>query len=120
MERIVAAAKAAAIHDDIARMAMGYESLVGDMGTTLSGGQKQRTLIARALYRNPKLLVLDEGTSHLDPVTEKRANDTVGALGITRIIIAHRMETVSAANRVYIMGEARLHGPLDNSPPTYG
>ena len=116
MERIVAVATAAAIHDDVARMPMGYESLVGDMGTTLSGGQKQRILIARALYRNPKLLVLDEGTSHLDPVTEKRASATVGALGVTRIVIAHRLETVSAANRVYFMSEARLHGPLDSPP----
>jgi len=116
-ERIAAAATAAAIHDDIARMPMGYESLVGDMGTAVSGGQKQRILIARAIYRNPKLLVLDEGTSHLDPVTEKRVNFTVGALGVSRIVIAHRLETVSAANQVYFMNGARLHGPLDPPRP---
>jgi ATP-binding cassette subfamily B protein RaxB len=108
MERIAAAAAAAAIHDDIARMPMGYQSLVGDMGTALSGGQKQRILIARALYRNPRLLVLDEGTSHLDPLTEKRASASIGALGVTRIIIAHRLETISAASRVYVVSQGRL------------
>jgi ATP-binding cassette subfamily B protein RaxB len=82
-------------------MPMSYETLVGDMGSSLSGGQKQRVLLARSLYRQPKLLVMDEGTAHLDPQTEQRVNASIGAMGITRIIIAHRAETISAADRIY-------------------
>lgn len=99
-ERIQAAAAAAAIHDDISAMPMGYETLVGDMGSALSGGQKQRVLLARALYRRPTLLVMDEGTSHLDPGHERRVNAAISELGITRIIVAHRRETLAAADRV--------------------
>jgi ATP-binding cassette subfamily B protein RaxB len=101
MARVVAAAGAAAIHHDIERMPMGYETLVGDMGSALSGGQKQRVLLARALYRRPKLLVMDEGTAHLDAATERMVNAAIAELGITRIIVAHRRETISAAERVY-------------------
>jgi ATP-binding cassette subfamily B protein RaxB len=98
--KIEKAAAAAAIHADILAMPMGYETLVGDMGSALSGGQKQRVLLARALYREPKLLVMDEGTSHLDAEHERQVNRSVGAMGITRIIIAHRQETIAAADRV--------------------
>lgn len=100
MTRIHAAASAAAIHDDVARMPMGYETLVGDMGSTLSGGQKQRVLLARALYRAPKLLVMDEGTAHLDAQTEQSVNKAIAGMGITRIVIAHRAETIQAADRI--------------------
>lgn len=100
MERIQAAASAAAIHEDVARMPMGYETLVGDMGSTLSGGQKQRVLLARALYRAPKLLVMDEGTAHLDAQTEMAVNAAIAGMGITRIVIAHRAETIQAADRI--------------------
>ncbi|UUZ50827.1 ATP-binding cassette domain-containing protein [Massilia sp. B-10] len=62
----------AAIHEEIVRMPMGYQSLVGDMGSSLSGGQKQRVLLARSLYKNPKILVLDEATSHLDVENERQ------------------------------------------------
>ena len=108
MARILESASAAAIHDDIAAMPMGYETLVGDMGSTLSGGQKQRVLLARALYRRPLLLVMDEGTSHLDGALEARVNAAVGALGITRIIFAHRAETIASADRVYLLDKGRL------------
>jgi ATP-binding cassette subfamily B protein RaxB len=108
LARIAAAAGAAAIHDDILRMPMTYETLVGDMGSSLSGGQKQRVLLARALYRDPKLLVMDEGTAHLDAPTEQRVNASIGAMGITRIIIAHRAETISAAQRVFVAVSGKL------------
>jgi len=111
-DRIIEAAKAASIHNDIERMAMGYETLVGDMGSALSGGQKQRVLLARALYRKPKLLVMDEGTAHLDATHESRVNEAVSNMGITRIIIAHRQETIAAADRVYVLGGGKLH-PLE-------
>ncbi|MFC7520072.1 peptidase domain-containing ABC transporter [Xanthomonas populi] len=101
LSEIEAAARAAGIHDDILKMPMGYETLVGDMGSTLSGGQKQRILLARALYRQPKVLVLDEATSHLDSDNEKVVNDAVMDLEITRIIIAHRKETIAMADRVF-------------------
>jgi ATP-binding cassette subfamily B protein RaxB len=101
--RIVEAATAAAIHDEILAMPMGYETMVGDMGSSLSGGQKQRLLLARALFRNPKILLMDEGTSALDADREKIVNAAVAALGITRIVIAHRLETILCASRIYRM-----------------
>jgi ATP-binding cassette subfamily B protein RaxB len=93
-------ARMAAIHDDIMAMPMDYNTLVGDMGSSLSGGQKQCVLLARALYRRPKILFLDEGTAHLDVDTERRINEMLRRLDITRISIAHRPETLRAADRV--------------------
>ena len=109
MEQVVASAVAASIHDDIAAMPMQYETLVGDMGSTLSGGQKQRVLLARALYRQPKILVMDEGTAHLDSAHEQAVNAAIGAMGITRIIIAHRKETIEIAERILVMATGQLH-----------
>ncbi|MEG3147154.1 peptidase domain-containing ABC transporter [Sphingomonas sp. RT2P30] len=101
MTRVTAAVQAAALAEDIAKMPMGFETLVGDMGSSVSGGQKQRLLLARALYRAPKLLVMDEGTSHLDPVCEQAVNAAIAKMGITRVIIAHRLETIISADRIY-------------------
>lgn len=98
MERVVTAAQMAAIHEDVMRMPMGYQSLVGDMGSGLSGGQKQRVILARALYRQPRLLVLDEATSHLDGRCEQSVNRVVQSIGVTRIVVAHRSETIASAN----------------------
>jgi ATP-binding cassette subfamily B protein RaxB len=98
--RVVECARLAAVHADIEAMPMGYETLTSDMGTTLAGGQQQRVLLARALYKNPKVLVLDEATSNLDAALEKAINANIAALNITRIIVAHRSETIASAGRV--------------------
>jgi ATP-binding cassette subfamily B protein RaxB len=105
--RIEEAARLAQIHDDIAAMPMGYQSLVGDMGSSLSGGQRQRVLLARALYRKPAILVLDEATSHLDVEREMRINEAIGHMQITRIIIAHRPETIRSADRVVVLDHGK-------------
>lgn len=101
--RAQASARIAAIHDEISRMPMGYQTLVGDMGTSLSGGQKQRILLARALYRKPKVLVMDEATSHLDPPNEQRIVEALKSLHMTRIVVAHRRETINGTDRVIIL-----------------
>lgn len=103
--RIETCALMACIHHDIAAMPMTYNTLIGDMGTTLSGGQKQRVLLARALYKQPKILALDEATSHLDVSRERLVNDAIRQLHITRLIIAHRAETIASADRVVILGQ---------------
>ncbi len=110
-------AKLAAIDDEIKAMPMGYESLIGDMGTSLSGGQKQRVLLARALYRKPKILLLDEATSHLDVKLENAVNCAIRNASMTRIIVAHRPETILSAERVirldqgHIISDTRLPKP---------
>lgn len=113
--RIEESARLAAIAEDIEAMPMGYQTLVGDMGTVLSGGQKQRVMLARALYKQPKVLVLDEATSHLDIKREAEVNASIAGLNITRIVIAHRPETIGAAQRVIEMsrGAVVYDGPPD-------
>lgn len=89
-------------------MPMGYETLIGDMGTSLSGGQKQRVLLARARYRRPRVLLLDEATSHLDVTLERAVNAAVRRVGATRIIVAHRPETIRSADRVLTISGGRI------------
>jgi len=108
MARVEAAAEAAQVAQDIARFPMQYLSLVGDMGSTLSGGQRQRVLLARAFYRQPKILFLDEGTANLDEATEEKLADLIEGLKITRIVVAHRPALIRRAAKVYLLQDRRL------------
>jgi ATP-binding cassette, subfamily B, bacterial CvaB/MchF/RaxB len=97
-ERVVQAAEMAYIHDDIMKMPMAYLSVISDMGSALSSGQKQRLLLARALYRDPDVLFLDEGTANLDDATEQQVVAMITKLPITRIVIAHRPAMIAKAD----------------------
>lgn len=108
MQRVVAAAMAAQVHTDIMRAPMQYLTLVGDMGSTLSGGQRQRVLLARALYRAPKILILDEGTANLDEENESLIADLIDKMPITRIVVAHRPMLLRRAERVFTVGGRKL------------
>jgi ATP-binding cassette subfamily B protein RaxB len=108
MKRVVASAMAAQVHADIMRTPMQYLTLVGDMGSTLSGGQRQRVLLARALYRQPKILVLDEGTANLDEQNEELIADLIDQMSITRIVVAHRPALLRRAKRVFVVGGRKL------------
>jgi ATP-binding cassette subfamily B protein RaxB len=103
-ERMILCAQMAGVHEEIMAMPMGYNSLIGDMGSSLSGGQKQRVLLARALYRQPKILFLDEGTAHLDVDKEREVNNCLRGLNITRISVAHRPEMMSGADTILRIG----------------
>ena len=101
MQRVMECCRRAEIHDDIMKMPMKYETVVSDMGLNLSGGQKQRILLARALFREPDALLLDEGTAHLDVATEQRVISAIKKLRMTRLLVAHRPETIKAADVIY-------------------
>jgi ATP-binding cassette, subfamily B, bacterial len=92
-------------------MPMGYDTRLAAGGGGLSGGQRQRLAIARAIAHRPSVLLIDEGTSHLDVVTEQRVADNLDSLGCTRIVIAHRLSTVSAADQIVVLdGGAVVEG----------
>lgn len=101
------AARIACIHDDIMQMPMGYNTLLIDRGASLSGGQRQRLAIARAVLRRPRILVLDEATSHLDSVTEAAVTRQIRSLDCTVVMIAHRLSTVIDANRLIVLEHGR-------------
>ncbi len=116
LERVQASAMLAQIHEDICRMPMGYQTLVGDLGSGLSGGQKQRLLLARAIYRRPRILALDEATSHLDVARERAVTANLAQLPVTRLMIAHRPDTIAGAERVIVLDG----GVVDELPPPAG
>jgi ATP-binding cassette subfamily B protein RaxB len=101
-------ARLAAIFEEISAMPMGFNTLVGDMGTVLSGGQRQRVLLARALYKRPRILLLDEATSHLDVARESMVNQSIKGLDVTRVIVAHRPETIATAARVIVLSGGKV------------
>jgi ATP-binding cassette subfamily B protein RaxB len=104
-QRMIRCARLAGIDDEIMAMPMTYNSLVGDMGSSLSGGQKQRVLLARALYRQPRILFLDEGTAHLDLDNERHINEGLNALGMTRIAVAHRPAIIGGRRQNHLLAK---------------
>jgi len=100
-DRVIACARATSVLDDIQNLPMGFDTQVGDMGSNLSGGQVQRIMLARAIYQKPKILFIDEGTSNLDVDTEINVSNAIRELGITRVMSAHRQETIDTADRVF-------------------
>lgn len=118
MERVREVARMAQIDGEIEKMPMGYETLVGDMGSVLSGGQLQRVLLARALYPEPKVLILDEGTANLDAENERKILDVLRSLRITRIAVAHRPATLEAAGQVYSVKSGTLSDLLSANNAT--
>ncbi len=116
-ERMIGCAQLAGIHDEIMAMPMTYNSLIGDMGSSLSGGQKQRVLLARALYRGPQILFLDEGTAHLDIENERLINESLRRLNITRVNVAHRPEISGGADRVFVIAKKLVATSVPRESP---
>ena len=116
--RVEACASLSQVHAEIVRMPMGYQTLVGDLGSGLSGGQKQRILLARALYKGPQVLALDEATSHLDLANERAVANALSQMRLTRLIIAHRPETIAGAQRVVVLREGKVTEVLRSIPST--
>ena len=108
LRQVMVAAEQAALHEEIMRLPMGYETRVGERGSGLSGGQRQRLALARALATRPCLLILDEATSHLDGISEGKIKQALDNLTITRLIIAHRLSTVRDADRILVLDGGRL------------
>ena len=108
IDRITQAATIACLHDDVADMPMGYDTVISDGGGTLSGGQRQRVAIARALLRNPSVMLLDEATSALDNATEAKVIERLGRLRSTRVTVAHRLSTVRNADLILVMDKGKI------------
>ncbi len=110
LDEVIAAARAANAHDFIVDAPQGYDTIIGDRGVKLSGGQRQRLSIARAILKNPPILILDEATSSLDTESELLVQNAVENLmaGRTTIVIAHRLSTIQRADRIYVLSEGRV------------
>jgi ATP-binding cassette, subfamily B, bacterial len=108
LDRVIGAARTAAVHDDIDAMPMGYDTLIADGGTSLSGGQKQRIALARALVHKPSLLILDEATSALDAETERQVIANLAQQQCTQIILAHRLSTIASADIILVMDKGEV------------
>ncbi|MDO6720658.1 peptidase domain-containing ABC transporter [Psychrosphaera sp. 1_MG-2023] len=114
IEHVMYCAKIAAIHDEIIEMPMGYHSLIGEMGVALSGGQVQRIILARALFQSPQILLLDEASAHLDIHSECQINLSLNDLKVTKIVVAHRPETIAHCDRVLELSGGRLTDVTSN------
>jgi len=127
MQRILELSKMLGISDFIEQLPSGYNSLLGEQGVNLSGGQRQRIAIARALYRNPEILILDEATSNLDQLSESKVQSTLEWFklqGKTIILIAHRLNTIKNCDEILVLKEGKLveqgtHTSLSNNKESY-
>ena len=108
LEKVTICAQLACIHSEILQMNMQYNTLIKDSGSEISRGQKQRILLARAFYRQPKILFIDEATCHLDIGNEAKINAHIKQLNMTRVIVAHQTETIKMADRVYALNQGEL------------
>jgi ATP-binding cassette, subfamily B, bacterial HlyB/CyaB len=110
MEQVIAAATLAGAHSFVLELPEGYDTIVGERGSSLSGGQRQRVAIARALVSNPRILIFDEATSALDYESEQIIQDNMRKIveGRTALIIAHRLSTVRRANRIITVEHGRI------------